>query len=132
GFVRPLTGRHAGSLLTGWLDVNQVGFAHGTHPLGNDNQYHEFSPNAKVSGFPWREHTLVRLRTRYRTAGNEASLRSRTCQRGRLSWECFNHHLTTLDRFDIDAVLVEQQHAHQGVRVSSIRLHRPPLAIPQK
>src|SRR5262245_4729744 len=26
GFVRPHTGRHAGSLLTGWLGVNQVGF----------------------------------------------------------------------------------------------------------
>jgi hypothetical protein len=25
GFVRPLTGRHAGSLLTGWLGVRQVG-----------------------------------------------------------------------------------------------------------
>src|SRR5262249_22870599 len=59
GFVRPLTGRHAGSLLTGWLDVNQVGFAHGTHPLGNNNQFHEFSPNAKVSVLPWREHALV-------------------------------------------------------------------------
>jgi len=61
GFVRPLTGRHAGSLLTGWLDVNQVGFAHGTHPLGNNNQFHEFSPNSKVSGLPWREHAVVRL-----------------------------------------------------------------------
>src|SRR3989442_5770975 len=26
GSVRPLTGRHAGSLLTGWLGVSQVGF----------------------------------------------------------------------------------------------------------
>lgn len=26
GFVRPLAGRHAGSLLTCWLDVSQVGF----------------------------------------------------------------------------------------------------------
>jgi len=25
GFIRPLTGRHAGSLLTGWLGVSQVG-----------------------------------------------------------------------------------------------------------
>ena len=25
GFVRPLTGRHAGSLLTGWLGFDQVG-----------------------------------------------------------------------------------------------------------
>src|SRR5438128_9622983 len=26
GSVRPLAGRHAGSLLTGWLSVSQVGF----------------------------------------------------------------------------------------------------------
>src|SRR5262245_53821550 len=61
GFVRPLTGRPAGSLLTGWLDVHQVGFAHGTHPLGNNNQFHAFSPHSKVSGLPWREHAVVRL-----------------------------------------------------------------------
>jgi hypothetical protein len=35
GFVRPLTGRHAGSLLTGWLGVSQVGFAPcGRSPTG--------------------------------------------------------------------------------------------------
>ena len=26
------------------------------HPLGNYNQFHEFSLTPKVSGFPWREH----------------------------------------------------------------------------
>ncbi len=61
GSVRPLTGRHAGSLLTGWLDVSQMGLEpRGSHPLGNNNQFHGFSPTPKVSGFPWREHALVR------------------------------------------------------------------------
>src|SRR5262245_1962109 len=46
------------------------------------------------------------------------------------SWECCNHHLTTLDRFDRDAVPVEQRHTYQGVRVGRIHLHCPPLAIP--
>src|SRR6266705_617637 len=61
GSVRPLTGRHAGSLLTGWLDVSQMGLEpRGSHPLGSNNQFHGFSPTPKVSGFPWREHALVR------------------------------------------------------------------------
>ena len=30
------------------------------HPLGNNNQFHELSPNSKLSGFPWREHAIVR------------------------------------------------------------------------
>jgi len=35
GSIRPLTGRHAGSLLTGWLGVSQVGFAsYGRAPTG--------------------------------------------------------------------------------------------------
>src|SRR5262245_32090918 len=39
GFVRPLTRRHAGSLLTCWLDVSQMGLEpQGSHPLGNNNQ----------------------------------------------------------------------------------------------
>ena len=62
GFVRPLTGRHAGSLLTGWLGISQVGLeAHWTrHPLGNNNQFHGLSPNSKVLGFPWRDQCFVR------------------------------------------------------------------------
>ena len=64
GFVRPLAGRHAGSLLTCWLDVSQVGLAHGAHPLGNNNQFHEFTPIPKVAGLPWREHAVVRWRSR--------------------------------------------------------------------
>ena len=60
GSIRPLTGRHAGSLLTCWLDFNQVGLALCAHPLGNINQFHGFSPNSKVSGLPWREHALAR------------------------------------------------------------------------
>src|SRR5712691_10235635 len=51
GFVRPLTGRHAGSLLTCWLDVRQMGLApQGSHPLGNNNPFHGFAPNPKASG----------------------------------------------------------------------------------
>jgi hypothetical protein len=61
GFVRPLAGRHAGSLLTGWLDFSQVGLAHGAHPLGNTNQFHGVPSNSKVSGLPWRDQALVRL-----------------------------------------------------------------------
>ncbi len=60
GFVRPLAGRHAGSLLTCWLDVSQVGLAHGAHPLGNDNPFHGVTSTPKVSGLPWREHAFVR------------------------------------------------------------------------
>jgi len=61
GFVRPLTGRHAGSLLTGWLDVSQVGLARCAPPLGNNNPFHGGTSNPKVSGLPWREHADVRL-----------------------------------------------------------------------
>jgi hypothetical protein len=61
GFVRPLTGRHAGSLLTGWLDVSQGGLEpYGSHLLGNNNQFPGFSPIPKVSGLPWREQARVR------------------------------------------------------------------------
>ncbi len=63
GFVRPFTGRHAGSLLTCWLDFSQVGLEpYGAHPLGNTNQFHRFSPTPKVSGLPWRDQALVRRR----------------------------------------------------------------------
>jgi hypothetical protein len=65
GFVRPLAGRHAGALLTGWLDVSQVGLEpYGSHLLGNNNQFPGFSPIPKVSGLPWREQTLVRASLR--------------------------------------------------------------------
>jgi len=63
GSVRPLTGRHAGSLLIGWRGVNQVGFEPcGPHPLGNNNQFRGISPIPKVSGFPWRDHCNVQVR----------------------------------------------------------------------
>jgi hypothetical protein len=61
GSVRPLTGRHAGSLLTGWLGVGQVGLAHSAHPLGNSNLFHGVTSNPKVSSLPWRDQCLVRL-----------------------------------------------------------------------
>ena len=35
----------------------------GAHPLGNNNQFHGFSPTPKVSGLPWRDHCFVRLVT---------------------------------------------------------------------
>src|SRR5262245_17704425 len=48
-------------LLTCWLGVSQVGLVLiRTHPLGNNNQFHEITLNSKVSGLPWREHALVR------------------------------------------------------------------------
>jgi len=34
---------------------------YGSHPLGNNNQFHGMSPIPKVSGLPWREHAIVRL-----------------------------------------------------------------------
>src|SRR5215470_1008686 len=41
GSVRPLTGRHAGSLLTCWLGFRQGGLALcGAHLLGNTNPFH--------------------------------------------------------------------------------------------
>src|SRR5712691_8100183 len=49
------------SLLTCWLGVRQVGLEpEGSHPLGNNNQFHRISPTPKVSGLPWREQALVR------------------------------------------------------------------------
>jgi hypothetical protein len=67
GFVRPLTGRHAGSLLPCWRSLSQVGLApHSAHPLGNTNQFRGFSPIPKVSGVPWREHAVVRRRLGFR------------------------------------------------------------------
>jgi|GEM_PF-6625044 len=32
----------------------------GSHPLGNNNQFHGFAPNSKVSGLPWRDQCVVR------------------------------------------------------------------------
>ncbi len=34
-----------------------------THPLGNNNQFHEITLNSKVSGLPWREQAMVRRTT---------------------------------------------------------------------
>src|SRR4030095_16842847 len=47
GCVRPLTGRHAGSLLTCWRDFSQVGLApYSAHPRGNSNQFHGVPSNS--------------------------------------------------------------------------------------
>ena len=43
GFVRPLTGRHAGSLLTCWLDSSQMGLEH------------QFSPTGKQQPISWSD-----------------------------------------------------------------------------
>src|SRR5262249_29398335 len=59
-FVRPLTGRHVGSLLTRWLNLSQVGLASCAHPLGSNNQFHGVTPNSKVSGLTWRDQWLMR------------------------------------------------------------------------
>src|SRR5262249_28407752 len=49
------------SLLTCWLGVSQVGLVLiRTHPLGNNNQFHEITLHSKVSGLPWREQAMVR------------------------------------------------------------------------
>src|SRR6266446_3424646 len=49
------------SLLTGWRGVRQVGLEPwGSHPLGNNNQFHRIAPTPKVSSLPWREHAVVR------------------------------------------------------------------------
>src|SRR4029453_6776736 len=51
------------ALLTCWLGVSQVGLVLlRTHPLGHNNQFHEITLNSKASGFPWREHAVVRWR----------------------------------------------------------------------
>src|SRR5947208_3130409 len=51
------------ALLTCWRGVRQVGLVRiRTHPPRHNNQLHEITLNAKASGFPWREHALVRLR----------------------------------------------------------------------
>src|SRR5262249_40403773 len=43
GSVQPLTRRHAGSLLSCWLGVAQVGLeSDDSHPLGNNDLFHEF------------------------------------------------------------------------------------------
>ena len=64
GFVRPFTGRHAGSLLTCWLDFSQVGLEpYYSHPLGNNNQFRGVTSSSKVSGLPWRDQWVVRLGT---------------------------------------------------------------------
>src|SRR5262245_21636136 len=60
-FARPLLGGHV-EFATARLARLEAG---GTcpswaPPLGNSSQCHEIPLNAKASGLPWREHTLVR------------------------------------------------------------------------
>jgi hypothetical protein len=60
-FVLPLLGWHV-ELTTDLLARRSSGGTGTTrtHPLGNNNQFHEITLNSKVSGFPWHEHALVR------------------------------------------------------------------------
>jgi hypothetical protein len=62
--------------LTDWLGVRQGGLEpSGSHPL-NNNQFHEITRNAKVSGFPWRDHCRARrgwsMQPRHLAQGIEA------------------------------------------------------------
>jgi hypothetical protein len=55
------------SLLICWRGFDQVGLEH--HPTlthWDNNQFHGISPNAKVSGLPWRDHWIVRPEHRWR------------------------------------------------------------------
>src|SRR5437879_2148324 len=70
GSVRPLAGRHAGSLLTCWLDFNQVGLALWTDPLGNMNQFHGFSTNSNGSDLACRRSASGRPK---RQAGHHST-----------------------------------------------------------
>lgn len=56
GSVQPLAKLHAGSLLSGWRGVAQVGLgSYDSHPLGNNDLFHGFTSTPEVSGFAWRE-----------------------------------------------------------------------------
>src|SRR5215471_6163816 len=60
-FVRPLLGWHvefAPDLLARRSSGGNC--TDRTHPLGNNNQFHEITLNSKVSGLPWRKQTFVR------------------------------------------------------------------------
>ena len=61
-FVRPWLGVHVDvtSDLLARLSSGGTCAWYGAHPLGNSNQFHGISPNAKVSGFPWHEHADYR------------------------------------------------------------------------
>ena len=53
------------SLPTCWLGFGQVGLEPiGSHPLGNNNQFHGNFRNPKVLGLPWRDQCDVRLEFR--------------------------------------------------------------------
>ena len=63
GRARGVRYRPAGSAFVGW----DLSFR--SHPLGNNNQFHENALNSKGSGFPWRDQWVVRLGTRLRLIG---------------------------------------------------------------
>jgi hypothetical protein len=56
-----MTETHAGSLLTGGLGVGQVGLEPPRlSPTGSQQRVSRTLANPLASGFPWREHALVR------------------------------------------------------------------------
>ena len=61
GSIPPMGGAQAGSLLTGWLGVSQVGLEpHSSHPRGHGSEFPRVSPDPLASGFSWREQAQVR------------------------------------------------------------------------
>ena len=71
------------SLLTCWLGVRQGGLEpEGSHPRGNNNQFHRISPTPKVSGLPWREQAGVRPGMRYCKACPHSYWRGSSTARG--------------------------------------------------
>jgi hypothetical protein len=59
GSIPPMTGTHAGSLLTGWLGVGQVGLELSLSPTGSQPRISRPLANPLASGFPWREQAVV-------------------------------------------------------------------------
>jgi hypothetical protein len=61
GFIPPMTGTPAGALLTGGRGVRQVGLAPlRLSPTGSQPRVSRTLANPLASGFPWREHAVVR------------------------------------------------------------------------
>ena len=42
----------------------------GAHPLGHTNQFHGLSPNSQGSGFPWRDHHMIRWNVAFSPGNN--------------------------------------------------------------
>jgi hypothetical protein len=88
GSIPPITETHAGSLLTCWLGVGQVGLEPlRLSPTGSQQRVSRTLANPIASGFPWREHALAGLLCReealMRLVGfNAQQVCQGMCQRG--------------------------------------------------